>query len=269
MNNQPTIFHITHQRSGSQWVAGVLKACAPERYVLQQTNAKHFLKNPIKLGGIYPDVYLSKPDFEALLGSNLWVNPQNTRNLLHSPKIYFINWYNFQKRRQSYRKFVIIRDLRDTLISAYFSFKISHAPLTEDLCRWRNNLQRMNQEEGLLYLMNEVLPRLANIQLSWMNDESLPIKYEDLVADEYGVFEQIIEICQINISRQRLHEIIRENSFEAKTGRQRGQEDITAHQRKGMSGDWKNHFSEGLKEEFKQRFGEVLIKTGYEKDMNW
>jgi len=53
------------------------------------------------------------------------------------------------------------------------------------------------------------------------------------------------------------------------TGRRPGQEDIHAHQRKGIAGDWRNHFTTRVKEVFKQRYGHVLIATGYEPDLNW
>jgi len=35
MKKQPTIFHITYHKAGSQWVAEILKHCAPERLLLQ------------------------------------------------------------------------------------------------------------------------------------------------------------------------------------------------------------------------------------------
>ena len=271
MERQPTIFHITHQKAGSQWVKAVLKSCDSERFVPQKVAAAHYIKAPIKVGCIYPCIYLTKPNFEALLGSNLWLNYQRKElDLLGPPHIYLSNWFNFQQRNQKYLPFVVIRDLRDALVSAYFSFKISHRPpLTKDSCKWREKLNQLDKQQGLLYIMNENLDHWASIQTSWLNTEALVVKYEDLVADEYGVFEQIIDYCQINVKRQLLHEIIKSNSFEVMTGRQRGQENINAHQRKGVVGDWRNHFSEQVKGEFKQRFGEVLIKAGYEKNTNW
>lgn len=185
------------------------------------------------------------------------------------PHTYISNWYNFQKRQQPYLKFIIIRDLRDSLISAYFSFKISHELLSPKLEEWRHKLNSMNQEEGLIYLMDEVIPRWADIQVSWLNDQALLIKYENLLADEYEGFEKIIRHCQIDISDQELEKVIKKYSFESVTNRQRGQEDISSHQRKAITGDWKNFFSEKIKQEFKRRFGHILIKTGYENDLNW
>ncbi len=164
----------------------------------------------------------------------------------------------------------MIRDLRDTLISLYFSLKISHPLLTSRHSKWRRILNVVDKEEGLLLLMDEMLPRAANKQLSWLHaPDTLFLKYEELLTDEYTAFTQIIAYCQIQIDPQELHAIIQNNSFENRTGRKRGQENLSAHQRKGIVGDWRNHFTEQMKEEFKKRFGDVLIKTGYEHDLNW
>jgi len=60
------------------------------------------------------------------------------------------------------------------------------------------------------------------------------------------------------------------NRFEAQTGgRPRGVEDVTAHQRKGVAGDWRNHFTDRIKRAFKARYGGLLVATGYEKDLDW
>lgn len=39
--------------------------------------------------------------------------------------------------------------------------------------------------------------------------------------------------------------------------------------RKGIIGDWKNHFTEEHKELFKKIAGQLLIEEGYEKDLKW
>jgi sulfotransferase 6B1 len=40
--------------------------------------------------------------------------------------------------------------------------------------------------------------------------------------------------------------------------------------RKGQSGDWRNHFTDAHKRDFKETAaGELLIELGYEKDANW
>ena len=58
--------------------------------------------------------------------------------------------------------------------------------------------------------------------------------------------------------------------FESLTGgRSRGQEDVESHERKGVAGDWRNHFTGRITSAFERRFGELLIATRYEKDLHW
>jgi lipopolysaccharide transport system ATP-binding protein len=97
------------------------------------------------------------------------------------------------------------------------------------------------------------------------------LRYEDLLAnDEQLLTPVLLDHCRLPISRERLVESIRANRFEKLArGRQRGQEDVAAHERKGIAGDWRNHFTDRVKDEFKRRFADILIAAGYEKDDRW
>ena len=59
------------------------------------------------------------------------------------------------------------------------------------------------------------------------------------------------------------------NRFEARSGRKPGEEDVTSHERKGIAGDWRNYFTPKVTREFKQRYGSLLVATGYEKGFGW
>ncbi len=60
------------------------------------------------------------------------------------------------------------------------------------------------------------------------------------------------------------------NSFSKLTkGREQGVEDVNSHYRKGLPGDWKNHFTDGHKLFFKKNYNDLLIKLGYEQDDKW
>lgn len=63
--------------------------------------------------------------------------------------------------------------------------------------------------------------------------------------------------------------ILRRIALERKTrGRTRGDEDVMSHHRKGVSGDWQNHFKPLHKENFTEIFGNLLVNLDYEKDYN-
>jgi hypothetical protein len=196
---------------------------------------KQFLEAPLVCGAIYPTVYVTKEQFcSAALPAN-------------------------------YRKFIIIRDLRDTLISGYFSIRYSHAVIDERLARWRERLEAMTVEDGLLMLLDEWLPMSARIQKSWLEAGDKCVRYEELLGQDTEILEKLlIDHCELPVTRERLREILVKNRFENLTGgRKPGEEDLMAHERKGIAGDWRNHFTRNITCEFNKRYGDLVVAGGY------
>jgi lipopolysaccharide transport system ATP-binding protein len=203
----PTVFHITHWKAGSQWLYKILREIALERIVPPQLGEKQFFEASLVRGGVYPTLYVTKEQFHSVLLPN------------------------------DYRKFIVIRDLRDTLISGYFSIRYSHAVIDERLASWRKQLESMTTEDGLLMLMDEWLPMSARIQKSWLDTGETITRYEDLLEKDTEILEEIlIGQCEIQVTPQRLREIVLANRFENMTGgRKPGEENVTAHERKGIT----------------------------------
>lgn len=232
---QPTIFHVTHWKAGSQWLHKILREVALERVVAPQLDEKQFMDTPLVRGAVYPTVYVTREQFYSV------ALPQN------------------------YRKFVIIRDLRDTLISGYFSIRYSHAVIDERLARWRERLESMTIGDGLLMLMDEWLPMSASIQESWIKAGEKIIRYEALLEKDSEILEELlIGHCEIPVAPVTLRAIVAANRFENLTGgRKPGEEDLMAHERKGISGDWRNYFTPLVIDKFNDRYAGLLINTGY------
>ena len=70
--------------------------------------------------------------------------------------------------------------------------------------------------------------------------------------------ERLVEHCVSSASFEKLSR-----------GRQRGQEDTSSFYRKGVAGDWNNYFTERDKQIYKEEAGELLIRLGYERDLDW
>ena len=265
---EPTVFHVTHVKSGSQWVYQILNECAPARIVKPRVQVAQFYEDAILPGMIYPTIYAPRDRFE----STLW---PRTKPQTDSPAAQ--NWQNFVENKFPVKSFVVIRDLRDTLVSLYFSLKVSHAIISERVAEGHRRLNEMDLEEGFLYLCgkngSETMEYQAKIQSSWFpvcqRGDALLVRYEDLIANELPQFEKIVAHCEIDVSPAQLREIVGRNSFLSRAGRQPGEDDVASHYRKGISGDWQNYFTPQIKEEFKRQFGQVLIETDYEKDLNW
>jgi hypothetical protein len=236
-----TVFHVTHYKAGSQWVRRILEELAGPWVVPPRVGGEQFRVEPIRPCHIYPTIYATREEFESV------ATPADAR------------------------RFVIIRDLRDTLISAYFSLKVSHRPITPEMTNYRALLGTLSQEEALIKMIRQVCMPFAAIQRSWLAGPDEVLKYEDLLArDEEILAHVLLDRCQIPASRDRFQQVIAANRFEARTGgRKPGAEDPTSHERKGVAGDWKNHFTDRVAKVFKDRYGELLVAAGYERDDRW
>ncbi len=236
----PAVFHITHHKAGSQWVLRILHGLVHERYVQPEVECSHFLNKPLVTSGIYPTVYVTREQFESVQLPKPW------------------------------KRFVVIRDIRDTLVSLYFSIKHSHPILTDRTLDRRAFYAAMSVEQGLLHLAENRLGGVAQIQWSWLAAGDRLIKYEELLTRDLEILEDVLlKQCQLNVTPERLREVVLANRFEAKAGRKRGEENIKSHERKGVSGDWRNHFTDKIAKAVKERFGSLLIATGYEKTDRW
>ncbi len=237
----PAVFHVTHWKAGSQWIHRILRACVPERIVRPQERQAQFLDWPLRSGKVYPTVYVSRQEFESV----------------RLPA----NW----------RRFVVIRDLRDTLVSGYFSLKVSHPTHDPFMAQWRARLHPLDVEDALILLMDEWLRASVSIQTSWADAGEPVIRYEDLLDRDVEILETVLlDQCQLPTSRAKLREAVLANRFQQISGgRPRGCEDEAAHARKGIAGDWRNYFTDRVRRAFKTRFGGLLVATGYEQDLNW
>ena len=64
--------------------------------------------------------------------------------------------------------------------------------------------------------------------------------------------------------------IVDRHRFSRKAGgRERGVEDAHNHYRKGVAGDWRNHFEPVHVEYFKRNYNDLLLRLGYETDPHW
>jgi lipopolysaccharide transport system ATP-binding protein len=167
-------------------------------------------------------------------------------------------------------RFVVIRDLRDTLISLYFSLKLTHPRGHSLVEATRATLQDLTEEEGLVYLIENRLRRIAVLQCSWIGHGDLVLRYEDLVTNPSVTLEAaLIDRLRLPISRSSLHRAIRRTHFQKVFKRKLGDENVNSHGRTGLPGDWRRHFTPDVRRHFEHKFGEALIFTGYERDDQW
>jgi hypothetical protein len=95
------------------------------------------------------------------------------------------------------------------------------------------------------------------------------LSYESLKAAPKETVRALLNWLQIKSNDQVIDEMIRCSSFEAVTGRSAGVEDPNSFYRKGVSGDWKNHFTDQDRQLFSQIAGDLLVQMGYAMTADW
>jgi hypothetical protein len=173
---------------------------------------------------------------------------------------------------------LMVRDPRDVTVSRMYHVKrdITH--------RWHHRMARMNHGDALMACIEgrSGLPGLlavASISRSWLEagTEACCVRYEDLTADPMGELARVLEFLGIGARPLLIRAIVARTRFERltagrriwKPGRTPGVEDSSSHFRKGIVGEWKNHFDAAHVRRLKEVAGQLLIDWGYERDSEW
>lgn len=249
------IFHCCVHKSASQWVRKLLQDRRTYKYSgLEVYNYEQHLpgkvdprrltertfKDAFPKGKIITPIYIDQEGLKAI------------------PKA------------ATFRAFFVMRDPRDIVVSRYFSYKVSH-PIMGDISRLREDLNAMGEEEGLGYVIDQLAKRgLFDALRSWAKispeDKDLAaFRYEDLTdANQFATWQRLLAHCDIRMPDAVLRGLLERNSFAALTkGRERGAEDVNAHLRKGVHGDWKNHFTPAVESKFRSVVGNLVEELGY------
>jgi hypothetical protein len=208
----------------------------------------------------------------------------------------------------TFRGFHVVRDPRDLVVSAYFSHKNSH-PTTDwpELPAHREKLNKLSKSDGLFAEMEFNRPVLEEMRAWDYNQEHvLELRQEELTPDPYRSFLSVFGFLGVldeenfakkrqvpylmraanniwwrqnklpwrramdKIPAERLLGIVHNNRFSNYAGgRKKGQADEQSHYRKGEAGDWANHFTPEHVAHFKELYGDLVSRLGYEKSADW
>lgn len=216
-------------------------------------------------------------------------------------------WKNVEEL-PAFRGFHVVRDPRDILVSGYFSHLKTHHLTSETMIEARKQLSELSKEDGLIAEMNGI-SRGVLAQISEWNygerEEILELRMEDVSANPSGKFREIfthlgcysedatlslgnrvaflvnrlhrrskglslVKFPSRQISSFHLEAQLEKSSFQRLSkGRTQGEVDEKSHYRSGKHGDWRNHFTPKVLEAFKENFGDIAVRLGYEESEDW
>lgn len=187
-------------------------------------------------------------------------------------------------RRMYCNALVVLRDPRDAYVSYYYHERrcISEGKKLAIAKYFQHDPKRPLREDFSLYLgaklTHRTEPRFSYGEFveSWVDRPKVCCaRYEDFLNDAESEFIRVLKFFGITMNVQRVHDVLSYHSFEAETrrryghARKPGQEDSSKFQRKGISGDWRNHFNAESCMLIEEHEGRSMKQLGYVSDPSW
>lgn len=172
----------------------------------------------------------------------------------------------------AHRAFFVLRDPRDITVSWYFYARNKHlvSGRGDPVAAVRRDLQALTVGEGLRYMINRLHEWGSfEAQASWaraaaMNRDVAIFRYEHLASDERGFLLDLLRFLEIDVPADELDALYERTCYRSRAGgRGQGTEDASSHFRKGVSGDWRNHFDEKISAHFRATTGDLTEELGY------
>lgn len=259
---RPLLEYLTEKNSISYWSTEV---DCPKSYLYDKnmTNLFMLLPHVVQLYWLHQPI--PTQSFVPILD-----NLQYSEDFLVTHAPFSLEMEAVLKERNSL-VFFLIRDPRDWVISVIKHPPISGVdiyggPLGDPYFLSLDTNQKIDyiiQGTPWYYSVSEVYDKF----LPWMNSPiCCALRFEALLGSQGGAYSEKEQMAELRKIANALHlEVSDEEllkAFHASFGK-------GAIFSKGKSGVWKEYFTEEHKELFKQLFGDILIKLGYEQDYHW
>ncbi|MGB3761129.1 MAG: sulfotransferase domain-containing protein [Rivularia sp. (in: cyanobacteria)] len=178
---------------------------------------------------------------------------------------------------------VVWRDGRDIMVSWYYHCLFKHdcgknAALVDIVS---NDLKFKNPEDirnNLPIFIEYSFTKQRHPRFSWtdfvhqwyQHPGIISVRYESLHKNAVSQLQRVVwELTGKDLEVETAIKIVEEFSFVRQSGRKPGEIKINSFLRKGVVGDWQNHFSQEACEVFNHFAGNELITLGYENDTTW
>lgn len=235
------IYFATVQRSGSQW----LKSTFEDPRVQQATGL-----------AVHPQHRYEWNEFRERFPAYTVV-----------PGLYMsYDLYDEISRPEPYKTIYVLRDPRDIAVSWYWAARDTH-PLGGKIGRYRDDLRRLDYNEGLAYSIRALAGKFTDIR-TWIYNKDDPhvkiLRFEDLTRAPVEGLQSVFDHCGLSVQRNVVQDVVADHSkakMRERDLRSRGK-DEESHYRKSSS-DYRTAFTSRHHELFAHVTGDLIELLGY------
>ena len=237
------MYVVGYPKSGNTWLSYLLSYCLNSAY------------DDLDEPGIHP-----RDEKQRSLVKGGHSHVSHTEKLGPILKTHALKLHNPSKSPVVY----LVRDGRDVMVSYYF-----YQRNFSDQSSWKKKIRilfekgKMAQGSFSDFLQSRLPEWVAHIDY-WLKQNIVEIvKYEHLHAQPQKVLTALFSQLITPVDPVILSDAIELFSFKSMSNRTPGQENRQSFFRKGISGDWKNHFSQSDIDYFQDKAGDVMEHLGY------
>jgi hypothetical protein len=233
------LVHACTWKTASQWVRIVL------------SDPRFYMRT-----GLTPHSYKAARPPERIFQNSLLTNA-------------FIDYSVFEQweKPADTRAFFVVRDPRDLCVSRFFSARYSH-PKNNGIVQLREKMEKMSDEEGLIYTMTDRFEPIATRIQSWVKaaeTQDIPIiRFEQLTGpDRVDTWSDLTRRLNLDVDKKTISTLLdfyRAEKFRPKTATLASKE---VKYRSGKPGEWADHFSPRVTKVFEELYGDLPGKLGY------
>ena len=151
------------------------------------------------------------------------------------------------------------RDGRDCFVSLWFHLFPDRAPLAAE-----NREDFVGRIKGHAATWRDTMAKFQKDSASFPG-RHFSLRYEAMLEDTPAEMTRLFGWLDCDAEPATIEKIVARNTFSALSGGRRpGEADAQSFLRKGIAGDWKNHFDEECNALYCEVAGEALVAAGYE-----
>lgn len=185
--------------------------------------------------------------------------PKPRSSVMHGHHLYYKGFQN---------SVAMFRDGRDIMVSLYHHCMLGSNKVEDWVLDYYRSNVPFEDYENVVENMPQFIEvaftskafcgfNLAEFAESWQDSPAVKIHYEKLLADsETELASLLAGLGRDDVSEAKIAAAVDKFSFKNQTGRERGDTDKASFLRKGISGDWKNHFNDKSIDVYRKFAGE-------------